>query len=233
MGKAGKLALAELRSMEKAGCGTVSLSEVQSKAMTNLLRRYDSGIPRYLKIQKTEMPCVVFTDGAREPNQQGNLECTIGGVLFDPATGGRVEAFGVHVAEEVFRSWTSLGKVHPVAQTELYALCVARFVWKNVLDGRRCLFFIDNQGDLDALVKGYSVEDSMKELLVMLETLDCSDSCLPWYCRVSSLSNFADLPSRGKWKDLFALFPECNQFQALCPFSSRRLQEIDPNDSDS
>jgi hypothetical protein len=77
------------------------------------------------------------------------------------------------------------------------------------------------------LIKGYSNEETMKELLVLLERLDSNDPCLPWYCRVPSPCNVADLPSRGKWKELFALFPECREVSAFCPFSSRKLEKIE------
>ena len=227
MGKAGKLALAELRSMEKVDKRFVTLSEVQMGAMRNLLERYEKGIPRSLKMERTQLPCVVFTDGACEPGSGGQVICTVGGVIFDPNEGGVIEAFGSHVSDSVVDSWKSASKVHPVAQTEMYAECVARHLWHSRLDGRKCLFFIDNQGDLDALIKGYSKEETMKALLVVLEQLDSNDPCLPWYCRVPSPCNVADLPSRGKWKELFALFPECREVSASCPFSSRKLQRIE------
>ena len=38
--------------------------------------------------------------------------------------------------------------------------------------------------------------------------------------------HFQMLPSCGRWKELFTLFWECKQIQALWPFSSRRLQDI-------
>ena len=95
------------------------------------------------------------------------------------------------------------------------------------------MFFIDNQGDLDALIKGYSAEEAMKELLVALEKLDTEDPCLPWYCRVPSPSNVADLPSRGKWKEFFSLCPECKQVDAFCPFSSGKLHVVNEISSDS
>ena len=70
------------------------------------------------------------------------------------------------------------------------------------------------------------MESTMKELLVMLESLDEVDPCLPWYCRVPSSSNISDLPSRGRWDELFALLPDCSKIDAVCPFSSRKLQDI-------
>ena len=88
-------------------------------------------------------------------------------------------------------------------------------------------FFIDNQGDLDALIKGYSNEETMKAFLAVLEKLDSNDPCLPWCCRVPSSCNVADLPSCGEWKELFALFPECREVAASRPSSFRKIKKIE------
>eukprot|EP00435_Cladocopium_sp_Y103_P013398 s4340_g3.t1 len=231
MGRFGKLALAELRLLEKSNKAFVSLSDVQVQAMANLLDRYQNAMPRTLQVERSSLPCVIFTDGACETSGD-DVVCTIGGVLFDPSCANGVQAFGTYVCEETVGAWKLAGKKHPVAQTELYAECVARFVWKDHIDSRKCLFFIDNQGDLDALIKGYSSEDSMKRLLVMLEKLDGQKPCLPWYCRVPSQSNIRDLPSRGTWKELFELLPHCVVVDPLCPFSSRKLQRLPQDLSD-
>ena len=92
-------------------------------------------------MERTQLPCVVFTDGACEPGSGDQVVCTVGGVIFDPNDGGVIEAFGSHVSESVVDSWKSASKVHPVAQTEMYAECVARHLWRSRLDGRRCLSF--------------------------------------------------------------------------------------------
>ena len=127
---------------------------------------------------------------------------------------------------EVIGNWKRAGKEHPVALTELYAVCVARETWKDTLDDNRCIFFIDNQGDLDALIKGYSSEASMQSLLLVLERLDAKNPCMPWYCRVPSQSNIADLPSRGRWKDFLAMLPNCKVVNTVCPFESKELRVI-------
>jgi hypothetical protein len=113
--------------------------------MHNLLERYEKGVPRSLKMERTQLPCVVFTDGACEHGSDDRIICTVGGVIFDPAGEGMVEAFGSHVTDSVMESWKNASKVHPVAQTEMYAECVARHLWHPRIDGRRCLFFIDNK----------------------------------------------------------------------------------------
>ena len=121
MGKAGKLALSELRTMEKSTVTNVTLSKAQKEAMSNLLHRYRSGVPGSLKVQKTTLPCVVFTDGACESGNDGSLQCIIGGVIFEPGEDSRPEVFGVFVPDAVIQKWMDADKVHPVAQTELYA----------------------------------------------------------------------------------------------------------------
>ena len=83
--------------MEKVDKRVVTLSEVQMGAMRNLLERYEKGVPRSLKMERTQLPCVVFTDGACEPGPDGQVVCTVGGVIFDPNEGGAIEAFGSHV----------------------------------------------------------------------------------------------------------------------------------------
>eukprot|EP00435_Cladocopium_sp_Y103_P066931 s1136_g29.t1 len=225
MGKNGKLALTELRLLEKSNKNFVSLNDLQIQAMKNLLDRYRNAAPRTLKVETTTYPCVIFTDGACERSSDG-IVCAVGGVLLDPLESGTVQAFGTFVCKETVKTWEDAGKQHPVSQTEMYAECIARSIWKDRIDGRKCLFFIDHQGDLDALIKGYSTEDTLKALLVMLKKLDADNPCLPWYCRVPSSSNISDLPSRGRWKELFELLPECVVIDPSCPFSSRKLQRI-------
>ena len=111
------------------------------------------------------------------------------------------------------------------------AVCVTCETWKSAIDGCKCISFIDNQGDLDALIKGYNSENTMKSLLVLLERLDARKPCLPWFCRVPSESNISDLPSCGKWKELFTLLPERKAVDVVCPFDSRKLQTIFESDS--
>ena len=225
MGREGRLALSELRVMERSKSQFVELSAAQMDALKNLLTRYHKAVPRSLKIESTSMPLVLFTDGACEPVGD-DISCTVGGVMFDPRGGGQVEVFGAHVSSEVVESWKRAGKKHPVALTELYAVCVARHLWKDRMDDYKCVVFIDNQGDVDALIKGYSSEDTMKSLLILLEKLDGDKPFLPWFCRVPSQSNISDLPSRGRWKELREILPDYVFVEAVCPFDSKKLHTV-------
>eukprot|EP00438_Fugacium_kawagutii_P029267 Skav207045 [mRNA] locus=scaffold709:16974:19130:+ [translate_table: standard] len=246
LGRAGRLALSELRALEKQNAASVELTDIQMQAFSVLLDRYKHNIPRTIKNLRTELPVIVFTDGACE-QVDGDLQCTIGGVLWDPCADGKPLAFGAEVSHEVVLEWKTggaledisvapqqvlgtpyieAGKQHPVALTELYAVCTARHTWSKIIDGRRCIFFIDNQGVLDALIKGYSGEPLMKRLLCCFERTDFRDACLLWFSRVASPSNISDLPSRGKWQQLKALL-DCVVIEAECPINCSVLKTLE------
>ena len=99
------------------------------------------------------------------------------------------------------------------------------FLWKSRVDGRRCLFFIDNQGGRDAFIKGYSVEETMKDLFVELESMDSEDPCLPWYCRVPS--------TREGGTSYFQCFRIASKCIPYVLFYSRKLQVIEEKSGDS
>ena len=214
MGRTGRLAMSELRILEQSRKKVVSLTEVQLEAFEILLGRYVNAIPRTLEIKMSSKPFLVFTDGACE-HVGGKLVATVGGILFHPDSSKKPIAFGCVVGDKVVDKWAASGVVHPVALTELYAVCLARHVWCKYIDNSKCVFFIDNQGVLDACIKGYSPVAEMKRLLLSFETLDKCAPTLAWFARVPSLSNISDLPSRGKWEELASLIdfeivePEC------------------------
>ena len=141
MGREGRLTLSELRAMERSESRCVELSAAQVDALENLLTRYLKAVPRSLKIESVSMPLVLFTDVACEPVGD-DIACTVGGILFDPRDGGGLKFFGAHVSSEVVESWKRVGKKHPVALTELYAVCVARHIWKDRMDDCKCVLML-------------------------------------------------------------------------------------------
>lgn len=226
MGRAGKLALSELRVLEHAGKGAVKIDAVQRNALEILLERYRTGIPRTINVSTVCKPYIVFTDGACE-EQGDDFLATIGGILFDPEKLGEIETFGCRVEPSVLASWKSAGKQHPVALTELYAVCVAKFIWRNRLDGARCIWFVDNQSVVDALIKGYSNDGPIKTLLLGFEHMDAAFPSFHWFARVPSSSNPSDLPSRGKFSELCKIIRFCRRCEARCPLTKQALSDFD------
>ena len=223
-GRLGKLALSELWELERCKKSVVDFSDVQIRALKVLLDRYRDSVPRVLKLEGQKPPVLLFTDGACE-EASGELVATVGGVLFHPEE-PLPRAFGCEVSEKVLESWMDADKVHPVSLTELYAVCLSRSVWKFRLDNQKVVVFIDNQGVLDACIKGWSGEEQMKSLLLQFEVVDGNNPFLPWFARVPSSSNCADYPSRGLWSKLKQLVGEFVVDEAQCFITSQRLKTL-------
>ena len=66
--------------------------------------------------------------------------------------------------------------------------------------------FVDNWPALDVIVKGTSLQEDRRKLLLLLEGPD-EDSFLLWVARVPSSSNVSDHPSRGSLAELSFLRP--------------------------
>ena len=224
-GRLGKLALSELRDLERCKKCSVDFSAVQIKALHILLKRYQDSIPRTLKLEGQKPPVLLFTDGACE-EVSGEMVATVGGVLFHHDV-SLPRVYGCEVNQAVLKSWMDADKVHPVSLTELYAVCLARSLWKSLLDNQKVIVFIDNQGVLDACIKGWSGEEQMKSLLLHFETVDGVNPFLPWFARVPSSSNCADYPSRGLWSKLKQLIGEFVLDEAQCFVDSSRLKTLE------
>ena len=154
-GRAGRLAMADLREIGHTGRSEVSLDDLQVKALEVLKERLCSGRPKTFIADDVQRPTLIFTDGALE--YEGNDPvATIGGVLVGPD--GICEVFGASVPDEVMRLWQSDGKVHVIGLVELYACVVSLLHWKPSVASRRVVMFVDNWPALDVLVKGTSLQ---------------------------------------------------------------------------
>ena len=144
-------------------------------------------------------PVHIFIDGACEPEAT-----TIGGVLFDGST---VEAFGASIDEGTLRAWKSrLDQEQVIGQAELFPAVVARLTWSNRLEGRRVVFWIDNESARIALIKAYSPALPSLRLILQCVRFDALNNCDPWYARVPTVANVADSPSRMSAKFVRDIF---------------------------
>ena len=80
-GRAGRLAMSDIREFASGGTGTLNLDARALDALRIMQRRVCSGPPRTVSVDVKPRPVLVFTDGAFEPgNSLG--EATIGGVIL-------------------------------------------------------------------------------------------------------------------------------------------------------
>ena len=199
-GRAGRLALADLREATLHRAGTFPLTHEARCAIEVLLGRFSNGRPRELVASMPNKPHIVFTDGALEYDKLGNAEATIGGVLL--SRDGDVQCFGCVVPNCLIDKWQANGKTHVIGLVELYAAVVGLNTWKDKFVNDRILLFTDSWPAYDCLVTGTSSEKDWRDILLSLEEVDESHPIRLWTARVPSSSNPADPPSRGNVSDI-------------------------------
>ena len=125
-GRAGKIALSDLREMGHLSRYPVFLEPPALEALETLRDRLLHGRPRTIQASWREAPYLVFTDGALES------DATIGGCLFAP-DGSEPEVFGVTVPPDLLSRWRSKGAHHVIGIVELFAVIVALRHWRHIL----------------------------------------------------------------------------------------------------
>ena len=219
-GRSGRLALADLRELEKFDQKLARLDERALSAVTRLQKKLSNGKPRTLFISKRSPPFLLFTDGALEYDSQGNGIAGIGAILICPDSS--VFVFGSQVTDNVLKSWQVNEKEHVVGLVELYAVAVAFQTWEDKLKDQRVICFTDSWPVFDVVVKGNSTKPEWRDLLLIIEDLDERSPMLLWMARVPSKSNPADAPSRFAVHDIDFLRP-FEVCKPVCPITGKRL----------
>ena len=218
----GKLATSDIRAVGLNAKNKVDLDEDTIQALMSLRRRFTDNRPRVLSLDARGKPVIVYTDGSFEV-QDGKELARIGGVLIKE--GSDVRVFGCHVPEALLQFWHDYGKEHLIGQVELFAVVIARILWKELLHNRGVILFIDNWAVLDAYIPGNSREKTWRQLLLKLEEIDSVLPAHVWASRVPSESNVADPPSRGSLNGLQFLGP-LDVDKARCPFSGEEMSSV-------
>ena len=222
-GRAGRLALSELRRHEKSGGKEAPLDDRSIDASRLLFEKLREGKPRTTRISPKEKPFLLFTDGALEYDADGKPIAGIGAVLMCP--NGSNLVFGTTVTNNILKLWQVEGKTHVVGLVELYAAVTAFKTWADLLKGQRVICFTDSWPVLDVLVKGNSPIAEWRDLLLIFETLDEQLDPMLWLARVSSKSNPADAPSRFSLKEL-SFLNDLRVSIAICPITGNRLESF-------
>ena len=87
-------------------------------------------------------------------------------------------------------------------------------------EGRRCIYWIDNNAARSAVIKGHSTSPAMLDLTFRLSEVEALTPCASWIERVPSFSNIADYPSRQAGHEILKLagahsvepFPQDREF---------------------
>ena len=154
------------------------------------LQNLGSMPPRLLRLAPARPPWIIYSDGSLE---QGCA--AIGFVLIDSVQ-KQIWWSRSAVPDVWMNAWTRTGVTHPICDVELLAVVSAYVTWGAMIQGGRCLGFIDNNSCLDALIKNSSDSDGLRPFLCAFAGLDATYQVMWWFARVASHSNPADGPSR-------------------------------------
>ena len=139
----------------------------------------------------------LYTDACFEPGGYSGL----GGVLVD-STACIKACYGVECTGDVLRLLGVDTAQNPIYVLEALALIAALQLFKNDIQGREVLAFLDNDGALGSFISCKSSCDCLEPLLDAL--VSCEEACVSslWFERVSSEANISDAPSRGDFTEL-------------------------------
>eukprot|EP00439_Symbiodinium_sp_Y106_P008876 s11850_g1.t1 len=127
------------------------------------------------------------------------------------------KAFGDHVPESMVFQWRRGGKKQVIFFAEIFPVVVAKATWREVIRGRRVLYFLDNEGARFTFIRSYSAQVNATALLMHSARLDVESRALGWYSRVPSKSNPSHAASRLEFKS----YSDCKRvhplYEALLP----------------
>ncbi|CAE7270056.1 SLC24A2 [Symbiodinium sp. CCMP2592] len=156
------------------------------------IRLIDECKPRVFACRGPEQPVLIFTDAAYEKDV-----ATFGVVVLDPFTSSKLVAGG-RIPKTLVKFWKLDSPEQVIAQAEAFAVVLAREAFRNFIHGRRTIYFIDNEGAREVLIKGASKSRTLLLLGARFFEMENLDQSLTWLERVPSASNVADGPSRGE-----------------------------------
>lgn len=108
-GRAGKLAMSDIRAMGLKSKLREPMTKDAKDAMLMLRARFADNKPKDIALCDNRCPVIIFTDGSFESNKCGD-QALVGGVLIDGLS--EVQAFGCHVPESLLQRWHEAGKDH-------------------------------------------------------------------------------------------------------------------------
>ena len=171
--------------------------------MTYVVTVLETAPPRSISVHDHRPPVLIFTDGAFEPDDPDRA-VGAGAVVIDAFQQRKLVA-EISVPEALVSLWQQKGRKQIIMRIELWPALVVLLKLGASLRNRRVLFFIDNNGARDALIKGTSPVEDVFSLLAMVSVVLNAFCVAAWLTRVPSPSNLGDAPSRGKAAEMAEL----------------------------
>ena len=187
-------------------------------ALTLALKQWkklvQAGPPRKIEML-TNAPAdvVLFTDGyTPDARKRESGSSSVGASIFarEAAVPGQ---FYEVVPQRVIDQW--MPRKTQICLIELVGVIIAFETFRDYLQGKTVLLFVDAEAVEGALVKGYSARSDVCELVGLFWDMALDLGCSVYIDRISTDANCADAPSRNKleigealgWKTVLARWP--------------------------
>ena len=139
-------------------------------------------------------PWTIYTDACYEPTSK-TWKCGLGAILVSP-DGIPAAMFSTCLSEDQMSALGARDKKSIIFEAEMLAMVLAIQVWRPFIGHKPVLVFIDNNSTRDVAISAKARGKVASNLVEFLLRLEDEASIWPWYSRVPSESNPADLPSR-------------------------------------
>ena len=195
----GRIAGKCLRMLGEVATGKRSGSPIDQNTLSALdwlLTRLTEASPRPLIANKNFNVVLIFTDAASEGDNH-----TCGGIYIDESRKCK-QFFSLVIEPKLIEEWRAPGIVQIITHAEVYPVWIAKSCWGPKIRGRRVLYFIDNNGAKDSLIKGLMDSESGDPILQAIVGQEFVQHSYSWYSRVPTASNPSDKPSRLDCKEL-------------------------------
>lgn len=134
LGLQGRLAMSDLRFLEKLNVRKMKLNNDQIEGFKFLLQKPTLGKPRTISATSKAAPCLAFTDGTCK-SEGDTFVGSIGGILVIPNVDSfSMCIFGCFIKKNLIRKWSVSNKKHLIGPVERFAVCIARKIWKAFLE---------------------------------------------------------------------------------------------------
>ena len=202
-GRTGRAFLSSLKARQYSECRNFKLTTSLKASMRGLQLLLRSAPRHFVAVDPPrESPVLIYVDGAAKSGDMqkagdtriGDEVLRIGAVCLD---GKDIECGDWLVPTSVSSRWKE--RKLQVWMTETLAAPVAIMTWRERLANRSSFVFVDNNGALAALVKGYSGQLDGSELIAFFWVLAARCRISLFLDRVPSPANIADGPSRGDY----------------------------------
>ena len=146
---------------------------------------------------------VIMTDACYERGSE-TLSCGLGGILVDPQTNIK-QFFSCALSEDHRNLLGEQYKKQIIFEAETLCAIVSHLLWMPQLENRKAFLYVDNEGTKFSLIRGASENETVEILAQIFAENEILVKTSCWITRVSSYSNLADDPSRGRTQQLLQL----------------------------